>query len=141
MTDPGVGTITIFDVDPGIVTAETLANRALTDAFIATRPITVTLTPYAPVRSATGALILTAQTSRAPQVMRIVELGRSSANSLVQPTGDGEQLESTFQLLGVWNSIMDTHDRFVLDGRQCVINAILMDNPWERRAEVTRYGD
>jgi hypothetical protein len=124
-----------------MVTAETEVNRLNTSAFIAARPSIVSLIPQKSTKTGTG-VRLTDLPARAPQVFRLVDQsGAMGPNPGVVQTGDGHQRKAAFQLIGAHDAEIELNDYWIAeDGSKLVVEELLNDNGYERRAMVVRYG-
>jgi len=120
--------------------AETDVQRMNTHAFIMSLPVQVTLTPHAPVRTASGGVAKTAGTPRAEQTMRIVEPDASLGGWAPVAALDGVERKNRYILLGEWDSVMAVGDRFTYNGRDCEIIELLPPLPYERRGLVNAHG-
>lgn len=121
---------------------ELAAQIAVTEAFIQTRPVSLTLVPYEKISDGTGGKKLSALPPRAPQQMRFVEKSRtSSTGSETRLTETGEQWAQEAILLSMPDSIIEEEDRFSWDGSTWKVLEVLFPNEYETRATVARYGN
>lgn len=115
-------------------------HRKNTRAFIAVKPSLLTLIPQIKVRKPGGGYSLTQGTPRAPQTMRIIELGMVNSPQVLNLT-DGKQREAQFWLLGEFSAQMATGDFWVAeDGRSWEIGDIVRENGYEQRGLVAERG-
>ena len=110
-------------------------QRMLTEAFISTQPINITLVPMERQKTASGGYTFVAGAPRASQVMRLVEPA-----SVPDPlrAADGTQREVDFMLIGAFDAEMAVYDMFIHGGNTWRIESLYPDNGWERRAVVVR---
>lgn len=115
-------------------------NRKNTVAFISVRPSQIILTPQIRVKTPGGGWVYEDQPARAPQTMRIIELGTNVTPPILTLT-DGTQREVEFWLLGAHDAQVDIDDHWkALDGREWRVGDIIRDNQYETRALVTERG-
>lgn len=115
-------------------------HRKNTRAFIAVKPSVLTLIPQIKVRKPGGGYSLAQGTPRAPQTMRIIELGMVNSPQVLNLT-DGKQREAQFWLLGEFSAQMATGDFWVAeDGRSWEIGDIVRENGYEQRGLVAERG-
>lgn len=133
--DPISGDGSVILPDPA--GPELAVQRKLTRAFIARQPVTVTLVPRTKVKKPSGGFGWEDGTPRDPQVMTLIEPG-----SIPLPivTVDGVQRETDFELLGEADAVIETNDRFTLDGFTYDVTRIGHANGWEQRALVSKLG-
>lgn len=115
---------------------ELAVQVAVTEAFIATRPVALTLVPHEKVSDGSGGFRLVPQPPRTPQQMRFVE----SAGSDISPTEIGEQFRERATLLGMPDAAIAVNDEFEWDGSTWKVIEMLFPNGYEVRATVARYG-
>jgi len=121
---------------------ELRALKLNTSAFIAANPTVLTLIPRTRVKSGTGTRLYDG-TPRDPQVFRIID---QSASNGPQPgtvkTSDGTQRKVEYQLLGMPTVSIGLYDTWTdAHGIRWEVAEILPDNGYERRAQVTRFGE
>lgn len=121
----------------GSSAAEIVVQRRLTDAFIQTQPVFLTLIPRLKVKQPAGGFKWQEQVARQPQTMRLVE-----SSQIPRPvvTADGIQREIEMMLLGAWDANIGMFDIFNYDQRDWEIVSLAHFNGWEQRAQVARYG-
>lgn len=125
-------------------TSELKVNRRNTSAFVAERPVTITLTPQRRVRTATGGFEIAPDPDRAPQTFRVIDLTTGYATQRMPPqrTLDGIERSAEFMLLGEWGTLLERFDTWEDgDGSRWEITSVYPDNDYERRAVVVRHGD
>jgi hypothetical protein len=124
------------------VQSELLAQRRVTDQFIAASPITLSLYPANWVSSPSAGRVRSVSAPRDAQVFRLIDQSSSVGNSPgPQRAGDGTQRASTHQLLGPPGAVMQVGDWWTgSDGKRYEIAELFPDNGYERRARVTCYG-
>lgn len=115
-------------------------NRKLTKQFIDVLPVTLTLTPNARTRSATGGFTFAAGTPRAPQVFTLIEQGTVSGMPRPEITLDGIVRVVEFELLGEYDSELARYDTFTHQGKEFEVVDLFYDNGYERRALVSARG-
>src|SRR3954447_8578303 len=121
--------------------AELRANRRNTSAFIASRPLRLTLTPVLLSKTGSGGIQSIPQRSRSVQTMRLIDQSSAGGNVPgLNRAGDGAQRKITHQLIGAYDSEMAVGDFWLADGARYEITELLPYNDYERRAMVTRYG-
>lgn len=123
----------------GPTTAELTMQRALTDAYIMTRPFVVSMVPYTKVETPAGGKKLVAQAPRPPQTIRLVESG---SPNVTMRNDNGEERRTTFEIIGSWNAVFAQGDTFTLPGQQGTwyVHDLYSFNGYEQRAEVVRRG-
>ena len=121
---------------------ELAMHRANTQAFIAANPSTLTLTPRTKQKTGGGTAWIYG-TPRPAQVMRLIDQSSTSG-----PTpgsvraADGIQRRVTYQLLGTWDATIGLYDTWTdAQGFVWTVDDLIPDNGYERRAEVSRYGE
>lgn len=116
---------------------ESDVQRRITQAFINTRPVSVSLQPTQRVKTSSGGYRMDRTApQRSEQVFRLIE---ESAPRFAAVTEDGRQRDQYFILLGAWDAVMAVGDTFTLDGDDWTIDELYPDNGWERRARVIRH--
>lgn len=121
----------------GAGTDELNNNRLNTSAFIAANPILVTLIPRIAVKTGSGTSYLN-QAPRPAQVVRLIDLGTGAGPGR---TETGLQRKDLFQLLLPYDGAVGLYDYWVgADGIRYEVTGLLPYNGYERRAEVTRFG-
>jgi hypothetical protein len=122
--------------------AEQKNNRRNTSAFIAARPSLITLTPCVSTKTPSGGFAVTDGTNRYPQTLRLIEAPAANNN---QPglltASDGKQRRVSYQLLGVWDAVMDIFDHWDVNGLRYEVVELLPYNGYERRGKVVQYGE
>lgn len=113
-------------------------QRALTAAFIAADPETITLTPRLSVRTTGGGRVWQEQAPRTPQDFKVVQRVSGAATDTRVP--GGEQREEEFMLVGHWDAVIEPEDVFDYRGGSWQVLEIEWDNGYEKRAQVRRYG-
>jgi len=118
---------------------ELTVNRELTAAFIARRPVTLTLTPRVETSDGAGGKTKSLGTPRAPQVFSLLE---PSDSGYREPAAieEGRQSSIDFMLLGTHDAIIGLYDVFTYDGREYKVVELMPDNGYEKRALVMRHG-
>lgn len=125
-----------------VLSLELKAQRRITAAFIQVNPTQITLSAYRRVNSGTGAKYLK-EKDRKQQTFRIID---QSSISGPQPgtvlASDGKQRKIECQLLGEHDVEIGLYDRWT-DERGVIweVADLFMDNGYERRAQVVRYGE
>lgn len=114
-------------------------NRQLTAAFIATCPVEVTLTPRTLASDGTGGVVLTSGTTKAPQVVSLLESGDSGYRTPVA-SDNGKSLSFDFLMLGLHDADFAENDVFTYEEREYKIITLMPDNGYEKRALVMRHG-
>lgn len=114
-------------------------QKANTKAFIDAKPSVVVLTPRTRERTKSGGFSYVLGTPRAPQTVRVIELGMTSSAPVVQLT-DGSQREQTFWLLGESDAVFAVDDVWSDDGRDWQITEVVRSNQYEQRAVVVERG-
>lgn len=122
--------------DPTAV-IEMRVQQKLTQAFIGTQPVSITLTPRAKIKSATGGTQWTDMAKRLSQTMRLIEPPSPAAP---RRSADGIERVVEFMLLGAHNSQIGVYDVFDHLGDNWEVVFLYHFNGWERRAEVARHG-
>lgn len=117
---------------------ELAAQVAVTEGFISTRPVTLTLVPMRKVPDGKGGMKRTASPARPPQIMRFVESGSLRAD--LRSTDTGEQWAQDAVLLAMPDAAIEVDDEFEWDGSTWKVEEILFPNGYETRATVLRYG-
>lgn len=117
---------------------ELAAQVAITEGFINTRPVTLTLTPITKVADGKGGSKRTPGPARSPQVMRFIESGSLRAD--LRSTDTGEQWAQDAILLAMPDATIFVNDEFVWDGSTWRVEEVLFPNGYEVRATVLRYG-
>jgi hypothetical protein len=117
-------------------------QRINTEAFIRARPLTVQLIPRTQIVTGTGAR-WEEQPARPFQVVRLVELAsQTDVGGGSEAGGDGFQHKGFFQMVMEWNAEVGLNDTWVDQyGIRFEVKNLLTFNGYERRAEVTRYGE
>jgi len=121
-------------VDP----VELAAQVAVTEGFIATRPVTLTLTPIEKVADGKGGTKRVPADPRTPQVMRFIESGSLRAD--LRTTDTGEQWTQDAVLLAMPDAAIAVNDEFEWDGSTWHVEEVLFPNGYEVRATVLRHG-
>lgn len=117
---------------------ELAAQVAITEGFIATRPVVLTLTPTSNVPDGKGGTKRTPAAPRTPQQMRFVESGSLRAD--LRSTETGEQWAQDAMLLAMPDAVIAVGDEFSWDGSTWRVEEVLFPNDYEVRASVVRYG-
>lgn len=117
---------------------ELAAQLRQTQAFINTRPVTLTLTPHTLAADGSGGQQLTAGIPRDPQVFRFIEV--VSLRSDRRVTDVGEQYMKDATLLGMPDAVIAPQDTFEWSGYTWTVMEIEFPNGYEVRALVSRYG-
>lgn len=128
-------------LEPQLGNTELQINRRTTLAFIAADPLHLVLTPHNSEKTASGGMKFTPGDPKPEEVFRMIPM------SDVQPsvtTPDGIQLLPTFVLMGVYSSLMDRWDTFVLNGQKYqIVSTIRPEHTIEARyftkGDVARY--
>jgi hypothetical protein len=120
---------------------ETKVNIANTKAFIAARPVSVTLIPHGRVRTPAGGFKEDDGEPRAPQTFRIIETGIQTTPAMTA-TEDGEMRVVLFWMLGMPDAKVARHDWWIdsVDGREMEIADIVRSNGYEVRLVVIERG-
>lgn len=114
-------------------------QRLQTTAFIDYKPTNLVLSRPTEVRSKTGGKSTKALTPLDPQKVRIIETA-AYPNSYLTLT-DGTHREADFMLLMEWNADVLRDDTWTTpDGRTWVVQDVVHDNEYERRALVLEHG-
>jgi hypothetical protein len=122
-------------------TSELRVNRRNTAWFIEARPIVIALIPQQRTKTASGGFLYLPLPPRVEQTFRLIEQASAYGNNpgLLQAS-DGKQRRVQFQLLGTWDSVMEVHDYWVMDGLRYEVAELLPFNNYERRGQVIQYG-
>ena len=116
-------------------------NRENTAAFIAAKPVMLTLTPRKKVRQNAGGFKFENQEPRAPQQLRIIET-RSETTPPQVKVQDGTLRDVAFWLLGPWDAHVEQYDHwFAADGRHWSVADVVRSNEYEVRGVVVEYGE
>lgn len=118
----------------GIVSAETIAQRSITQAFIESNPTLVTLVPRTRVTQRNGSWALMDGDPRSAQVMRVIE----QAPPAVVTVEDGTQRSLDYVLLANWDAEIATGDRFIYNGDYVRVVELYHNNGYEVRAALIR---
>lgn len=121
------------------ISLELEVNKRMTRAFIAVRPVTITLTPRTDVADGAGGAVKTNGTARAPQTFSLIEPGGSGYKEPAM-TDAGAQYTIDFMLLGEFDAVIAVDDVFTHDGREFKVLSVMPFNGYERRALVVRHG-
>jgi len=114
-------------------------QRMQTTAFIAHKAVSLVLNRPVEVRAKTGGKGVTHLTPLAPQTVRIIETA-AYPNSYLTLT-DGTHREADFMLLMEWDADVQRDDTWTADdGRNWVVQDVVHDNEYERRALVLEQG-
>jgi hypothetical protein len=121
---------------------ELAMHRLNTQAFISANPSTIALIPRDRQKTGTGVRWIELA-PRPAQVLRLIDQSSTSGPSPGSVrAADGVQRRVTYQLLGTWDAAIGLYDTWVdAQGIRWVVDDLLPDNGYERRAEVTRYGE
>lgn len=130
---------------PVDVSSEIAVNRALTKAFIDSAPVQIELVPHAEVRKPSGGMAMQAGTPRDMQTFRLIPMSHTErpvrSSSAAVAADDGVQRRYDYTLLGEWNADMAENDQWETpDGQLLVIDSVVSDNGYERKAMITSYG-
>ncbi len=71
-----------------------------------------------------------------PQEFRLILQGGNVASKNI----DGEEIQPSYVLLGLWDADIEPEDTFVLDGRNYEVDFVRRPNGYETWAEVTYHG-
>lgn len=109
--------------------------------FIADRPSAIVLTPRTKDETDGGGWKWIPGMARAPQTLRIIELGMMTTPPILQLT-NGKERKAEFWLLGPYDAAMDKGDFWVADDdRVWEIGDIIRDNDYEIRGLVAERGE
>ena len=114
-------------------------QKRLTQDFINTDPVVLTLIPRTTVPDGSGGRKKVTQAPRLPQTFTLIEPS-DSGFQLPIATDSGQQYTVQYMLLGTVDAIMEAGDVFVWDGKEYKLEAIMPFNGYERRAVVIRHG-
>lgn len=118
--------------------SELLVDRLNTQAMIAGSPTAITLIPRMLIRTGSG-VHMEDLPPRQLQIGRL--LNQQQGASPTETSGDGFQRKDLFQLLLPWDGEVELNDYWHdEDGLYHTVTGILPYNGYERRAEVTRFG-
>lgn len=118
---------------------ELSVQRALTDAYIATRPYVIEMVPQVEVETPAGGKKIVATAARPPQTVRLIESG---SPNVTMRNDNGEERRTTFEIIGSWNAVFAQGDTFTIPGQQGTwyVHDLYSFNGYEQRAEVIRRG-
>jgi len=115
-------------------------HRLNTTSFIEVKPVSIVLIPQAKVPQPSGGYKMVDQDPRAPQTMRIIELGMHQTPPIITLT-DGKQRAVDFWLLGEHDADMAVDDHWMAeDGREWLVGDIVRSNQYETRGLVVERG-
>lgn len=115
-------------------------QRQLTEAFIAQKPDTITLTPQAKTRQPSGGYVWTPGTARDPLTVSFVENSAQAGQPLPVLTLDGVERSIEMMFVAPWGSTIEVHDVFTHQGKDWEVIGIFYDNGYETRAMVSGRG-
>lgn len=114
-------------------------QRLQTTAFIAHKPTWLVMNRPIQVRSKTGGKGTVRMATLEEQIVRIIETA-AYPNSYLTLT-DGTHREADFMLLMEWDADVQRDDTWTAeDGRNWVVQDVVHDNEYERRALVLEQG-
>lgn len=114
-------------------------QSANTVAFIAERPVSLTLTPTEKTRTPAGGWKKTEGTARSAQTFRIIEPSIRTTPPQVK-LQDGSLREVAFWLLGAVGTIVEQDDHWTDGMRKWLVADVIRDNGYEVRAIVVEDG-
>lgn len=127
-------------ITSGASAAELNVNRRNTTAFIAANPSLISLTPRTRVVGGDGTFWLEGEL-RPAQVGRLIDTQAVGGIATgVVATQDGSQDRKAFQLLLPYDGEIAVDDTFSLNGLRHEVTEVLVNNGYELRASVVRYG-
>lgn len=119
---------------------ELSVNRLNTQAFIGAKPSSIVLVPQTKEETKAGGFKLVSGAPKAPQILRIIELGLNQNPPMIT-LQDGKQREASFWLLGCHDADMAINDYWTAqDGREWLIGDIVRPNGYEVRGLVSERG-
>lgn len=125
---------------PGLL-MELNVQRQLTEAFINTMPVDITLIPRTRVSDGMGGYTWSEQSPRTPQTMRLIEYSNEATVPEPVLASDGHQRYVQYELLAKWDAELGIWDHFEYDGDEWEVVEVYFNNGWERRAKVARFGN
>ena len=114
-------------------------NRANTEAYIATDPVVIALTPRLITRTPSGGFETIDGEPRVGQVFKLVMQSPSGA-SIEQRTEDGTERRTDFVLIGTFDAIVAPGDYWDEGSQRYEVTSIIPGNGYEVRANVESYG-
>lgn len=117
---------------------ELAVQTRLTETFINSRPVTITLTPITWSKDGSGGRKKTPGPPRTPQVVRFIE--QVTVRNLSARTDIGSQYVEEATVLLMPDAIIEPNDEFEWDGSTWRVDSLQFPNEWSKRAAVLRYG-
>jgi hypothetical protein len=118
--------------------AELAVQTRLTQTFINSRPVTITLTPHTWSKDGSGGRKKTPGPPRTPQVVRFIE--QVTVRNLSARTDIGSQYAEEATVLMMPDAEVAPNDEFEWDGSTWRVDSLQFPNEWSKRAAVLRYG-
>lgn len=117
--------------------SELATQRAVTRAFIKTRPIAVVITPHEMTRTASGGTSRTPLQPLAQQIVRLVEVDTTGAPTV---TESGVARHIDWMVLGEYSALLPVHGTFTHDNDEWRIVHVYPNNDYEVRVGVIQHG-
>lgn len=121
-----------------IAALELRAQRANTLAFIRADSLSVVLERSARTSDGAGGTITGTPAPLPAQTMRLIPL--RDVGSVQRTTADGQDVEPTYALLGVYSADMERWDTFTIDGKTYEVVFVNQSRQYETKGEVFYRG-
>lgn len=121
-----------------IAAAELAAQRRITAAFIAADSLSVVLQRSARTSDGAGGVIVGTPAPIAAQTMRLIPL--RDVGSVQRTTADGQLVDPTYALLGLYNADVQRWDTFTLNGAVYEVVFVQLNRQYECKGEVFYRG-